>query len=475
MKFLIVGIDGGDERIFDSFDMPFLQQLRREGASRRLVQHPFERGWVSMLTGRPAAETRGLFMQRAEGDKPELQFRCTLADMISNPDVVPLWRVALDRGNRVGFMNVPTTYPAPSVDGFFVSGAGGGLNKVAGIPESMVYPRSTRDVLARHEYIVDYRFGTEPIRDFDRLFERLSEMHIRRSRAFVELCAAHQVDFGFVAHRATTVIQYMAMSEIAGLMTCGKAPTPQWSKRLQKHYRMVDDQLQQVFQDLAPEHWLVTSDHGAAPYLHNANLDVFLVQNGYMRAPRTTAKSLLRGVKRTIVQRRLDIATALKPIPYRGRRDGAKAFGNWYLPGIYVNDARRFGGPVAEPEVASVVDEICAAFNDSAVALRHSMCARPYRGAFEGAPFYDDLPDIWVDAPDSIFFDGRGNRLVSENLNFRPLLDLDQVAGGMYSGQKRREPMFLCDAGLARHLSDNDPSDLRLVYLAAARLFAGQR
>jgi predicted AlkP superfamily phosphohydrolase/phosphomutase len=474
MKLLIVGIDGGDEGIFAHFDMPFLRDLLQHGVTQRLTQHPFERGWVSMLTGRPAAETRGLFMQRVSERKPELQFRCTMADMLSNPEVTPLWRVALDSGYRVGFMNVPTTYPAPDVDGFFVSGAGGGLNKVDGIPDAMVKPASAKDVLARHGYVIDYRFGSEPIRDMDLLFDRVNGMMTRRTAAFVDLCRLHEIDMGFVAYRATTVVQYMAMSELTGLMNCGNTPTPIWGGKLRQHYRLVDDALRELFDNLRPDHWLIVSDHGSSPYLHHGNLDVFLIRNGYMQPAAWGRRTILRLLRSSLRERTLDPDKLGRHVPLRGRREGASAFGNWYLPGIYANDEERFGGPVAQADIAPLVDEICARFNAGCDALRYGMCARPYRRLYEGAPFYDDLADIWVDAPDTIFFDGSGRRVISENDDFAPLPNLDTVRGGMHSGQKRRRPLFLSDKGLAELVLVDDPTDLRLVHRVAERVLSRQ-
>ena len=155
MKMLIIGIDGGDPKIFRRFDMPFLQNLSEQGTYIPVTQHPLERGWASMLTGKRPVETLGLFMKPVMNSRPELTFKYTLADMLDNPNVKPLWRMAEEKGYRVGFMNVPTTFPAPNVDGFFVSGAGGGLNKVEGIPEAMCYPPELKKTLEDKSYIVD--------------------------------------------------------------------------------------------------------------------------------------------------------------------------------------------------------------------------------------------------------------------------------------------------------------------------------
>ena len=38
--------------------------------------------------------------------------------MMNHADVVPIWEMVEKKGARVGIMNIPTTFPAPEVNGF---------------------------------------------------------------------------------------------------------------------------------------------------------------------------------------------------------------------------------------------------------------------------------------------------------------------------------------------------------------------
>ena len=51
MELLIIGIDGGDERIIRGMDMPFLQSLIEKSHSRKLTEDIYSRGWAEIMTG----------------------------------------------------------------------------------------------------------------------------------------------------------------------------------------------------------------------------------------------------------------------------------------------------------------------------------------------------------------------------------------------------------------------------------------
>ena len=50
MKLLIIGIDGGDKRIIEAFNMPFVQKIIQENEAPELTLDLMSRGWAEMLT-----------------------------------------------------------------------------------------------------------------------------------------------------------------------------------------------------------------------------------------------------------------------------------------------------------------------------------------------------------------------------------------------------------------------------------------
>lgn len=51
MKMLVIGIDGGDKRIIDAMDMPFLQSLLSERVCLKVEEDLWSRGWAEILSG----------------------------------------------------------------------------------------------------------------------------------------------------------------------------------------------------------------------------------------------------------------------------------------------------------------------------------------------------------------------------------------------------------------------------------------
>ena len=98
MKTLIIGIDGGDQTVFEAFGMPRLGSLLQEGVSLKLTEDLWSRGWAKILTGKPGAET-GAFYEQPETGRKSPVLRRSLVRPIwrGTPDVVPMWELAAKR------------------------------------------------------------------------------------------------------------------------------------------------------------------------------------------------------------------------------------------------------------------------------------------------------------------------------------------------------------------------------------------
>ena len=471
MKQLIVGIDGGDESIVTRMPMPFLNGLIENGTTRQFTEDLLSRGWVEILCGKYARETKAFYMVPQCDGTPAIRFKYSLSELLANEEVTPIWRIP-PAGSSVGMMNVPTTFPAQEVDGFFVSGAGGGVNKVDGIPAELCHPKSIVDFLSELGYKIDIRFGTAGIKDIDELFSRLCDMMERRAEAYVQLTEKHQQDFAFVTFRAPTVTQYLAMVELRryfdqldGKSVESHAAAKKWDSGFEKLYGVLDSCIEKVVEASGADHWIVTSDHGAVPYRYRVSTNQFLEDYGYLnRATRvvdtikSAAKTVLRGPPFG-VWKDIDFETAT-------------AFGHWYLSGIFVNEERRFGGPVKENQVDEVVSKLCDDFNSTAESKQHEMKAKPYRCLYPDAKFYDRLPDIKIHCSDEYFVSSDPGKFVRPNPDYAPLTKIDHVKGGMHSGQKGRHPLFCCDNETAKLIKEDDALDLTLVYKLTERIFA---
>ena len=472
MKLLIVGIDGGDRRVFERFRMPFFESLLNENRSLQISEDLFSRGWAEMLTGQHGRETKGFYMYPKADGTHAFSLSYSLKEMTQNTSEPLLWDLIESRGFRAGIMNVPTTYPAPAVQGFFVSGAGGGLTKVSAIPPEMVSGEFVTEVLRKHNYMVDLRLIPSGIDHLAYLFQLLEAMMLNRTRAFVELCLKHRTDVSFIAFRAPVVVTYLAMSEI---LFEHRGSNATWQALLAHFFELFDEILRTLFTELSPDRFVLTADHGSAGQKFHVNYNVLLESAGWLHRQRTLRSLYRYGM--TTSKNFLRAATR-RPIgawPSSGQIDWSetRVFGHWYYNGIYVNDEQRFGGPVSVRDIAPLVDDVCASLNASAEFSKYGFHATPHRRIYESAKYNTLLPDIWIDAPDEYFFYNGWNRFVTENPWYGEIRGLRDLPSSMYTGTKGRHPILCIDPQTDALVLDQDERDLTLVYKLVNRTLEG--
>lgn len=483
MRMLVLGIDGGDERIFRAFDMPNFKAIAKKNVSVRVTEDLWSRGWAKMLTDSDVLGSGGVYERPlADGSRSFTQ-RFGRDEIDANPHIRSLWELLAERGVTTGFMNIPGTFPATPINGFFVSGAGAGIGNIDGIPGELCSSEDVQRDLESLGYVPDTRFMVSGIRDEQVFFDRLEFMLRKRVEAFVFLARKHASSFGMLALMATSRVQYLAMHDIQELVDRSEKtgePASALSpiqERIRHLYSVLDEVIGIVFNEISPERFIITADHGAVPFRYTANANAFLARIGVL----TTAPG------HETWKRLLDFSPT-KVFPYYFLRVFAhstlqqihdpvlwtetKAFGHRYVPGIYLNDDR-FRGPVTNQEKSALVANIVGRFNASPEAAKYAMQARPYRERHLDSLYERILPDIWIDAPDDLFFEGSG-AFVEKNPYFKPLTDLAMIHKDMYAGLKGKHPVFITDSTTESLFLEKDPRDLTLVYKLADRTFQKQ-
>lgn len=467
MKLLIIGIDGGDQRIFENMEMPFLQKLLRENQSIKLEEDLWTRGWSEIFSGKIGTETGAFYTKPIlyENEyKLTQSFKST--NYYDNDKITPLWKILNDRNQKVGLMNFPTTAPPPyQLDGFMITGAGSGISQkgIGSAPLKACYPKESKDILDDNEYIFDIRVNNSELRSVSELIENLINMHTKRVDNYIQLFKKYPVDIGGVAFMSTTRIQYLAMYEIENYIS-DQNYNSDILPLIKKLYSSLDDNLKRLTREINPDEILIVSDHGSEPRKGTINLNQFLKENGWL----SLQSHFTQFPKKAL--NKLNRMAGKKPkygIPIK--REKTKAFTGRYISGMYVNDFKRFQGPVNEHELDNLVDEIVKVFNTYSLAQKHNLEARPYRRHHKGAFKYDLLPDIWVDRPDSLFFEAKG-KFVEENHEYGPLGEsLEHVTRDQYTGTKGRHPLFICSKGLSEHIKEEDERNLTLAYKVIER------
>lgn len=488
MKLLVIGVDGGDRRIFEAMRTPNLLKLCETGRCFSLAEDIWSRGWAKTLTGASGPEMGGFYMKpKCDGTRDFIEsFRGD--DYVDPPNFTPIWKRLNDAGQTVGMMNVPTTSPVPEVDGFIVGGAGGGRGATTGIDPKTCWPRSLALELQKKEYMFDTRFLQVNVANEEEFFTRLKGMAEKRTDVFIDLCREKQVDFGYLAYMSTSRAQYLAMSELEPLMARVELAAAEISRAAELRpiqellidlFQSLDKQIGRLLEKIQPEHWMLVADHGAVPMHYKVNLNAFLRSMGLqMPAGSAGLKSSIKALARAVVPRGMRRTVGKKAAAIRQAVSSdtnwprTKALSHRFYGGIYVHDQQRFGGPVAsDPEIAKLTDQIVEAFNASPEAKEHHMTATAYRRQFPQARFERQLPDVFVQAPDGYFFEKFGP-FVERNQNYRPIDSLSEVTNDMFSGMKGKHPIFCVDQASAEHVHDDDPDDLRLAYRVMERVMA---
>jgi hypothetical protein len=484
MKLLIIGIDGGTEEIFDFFRMPNWQRLKQNAMVIPAREDLLHRGWAKMLSGQLATENGSFYFRPVLDGSRQFTISYSFSSLARAPGFAPIWSFPIDADARVGIMNVPTAAPAQEVPGFFVAGGGGGVYQ-SGMPRNACYPAELERSLLEQEYIFDVRLGTSSFHSPAVLLSRLNTMMARRARVFCDLARKERIDFGFLAFRATSVVLYLAMSEIEQIMRANHSDPSssvarsRWPELIQEHMRELDTIIGTLLEKLGPENFMIVSDHSMVPYRYDADLNFCFRSAGLsasnsspLRFAKNIAKFALKTDFRQILSQINGFGGKWRALRMMGAspKPSSLVFGHHYVSGAYVND-HRFNGPVTDGQRDAVVDQAIDCINESSAVAMAGWRAVPYRRHFMNHFCSDSAPDIKIEHDGSTFFNSNAGCLIRANENYGPVDSMKGVSG-MHSGQKGDRPLLVLNRELASRMRSEDPHDLRLVHRLTQRLFS---
>ena len=127
MKTLIIGLDGLSRNIFKRSWTPNINELLNKSFLYEFHEDLISRGWSEIFTGSHAKNTGAMY------EYPNMNESYTFSEKINLRNIkkkIKIWDLYINKNKNVGVMNVPTIYSAPSVQGFFVSGGGGGKSEL---------------------------------------------------------------------------------------------------------------------------------------------------------------------------------------------------------------------------------------------------------------------------------------------------------------------------------------------------------
>ena len=418
MKVLLIGMDGAHREAFNRGWTPFLNELVSGGNELALKEDLISRGWSEVVTGEHGLVTGALY-DRADLDGTHgwsLNFK--LADIPGiGEEIKPIWQVLNERGYKVGVMNVPTAFPAPPVDGFFVSGGGGGggVNQDASLQQC--HPKEILNDLHNDGYIVDERLGSllaeKKLYKASDFFDRLCKKNNKRTNSFIRLAEKFEVDFGFVVYKSSSnIAEFTLLPALEQYKLNPESADMEFIGAVKDYYRNFDNEIKRLVESFPSAEIILVSDHSMAVRRWLVNANSFLVESGFQIQPKSKKGlyTLIKGLKKYIPFSLRQLIRNNKNVKHfyesMAKFDvgSTQAFsitiGDWNH-GIFVNDAVRFGGPVPKEDIKKVAERIVGEFNRHESAARHGLTARvkPSTNSIAGKYF----PDVIIDVPDGYF------------------------------------------------------------------------
>ncbi len=295
-KVVIIGLDGGSLRTLKPWilagHLPNLRDLIECGASGPLtsiVPPETATAWSSFMTGKNPGK-HGIFGFTAK-EKGTGRIVPVSAESRTGK---AFWNLLSDAGKQVLVLNVPTTYPPHPVNGVMISG--------------FLTPKGKRDFVSPPSLLeeIEERFGPYPLymrtyfsanlseANAERFLQELHEeletkfevLHYLMDRTPSDLVTFHLWGTDRVQHDLWNVIDEEHPSyeeEFAG----------KYRHRIVEYFTAVDAQIGKLRERLDEDTTLVImSDHGFGPIHQTIDLNVWLLDQGYIHIKKSAVSRL---------------------------------------------------------------------------------------------------------------------------------------------------------------------------------------
>ncbi|MDO8946003.1 MAG: alkaline phosphatase family protein [Desulfocapsaceae bacterium] len=479
MKTLIIGMDGAQVDSFKRGWTPYLASLIDKGEQLLLREDLISRGWSEIVTGQHGITTGALYDRAVLNGTHDWTIKFKLDDIPGlGREVKPLWQVLNERGYRVGIMNVPTAYPAPAVEGFFVSGGGGGGPVSQDAVIEQCYPEEILETLHDIGYIVDERLvsllAEKKLYQPQRFFARLEKKNEKRTQAFIELAKRYEIDFGFIVYKSSSnLAEFLLLPEWERYLRGESSVDLEFIEAVKHYYQNFDEQIKQLVKSFPGAEVVLVSDHGMAKRRWLVNANTFLHERGFQKSAVSSRNiyDFVKHFKRWIpfsLRRALRNNSKIKTVYESMTTFDTKAslafsmvIGDW-AHGIYINDRERFGGPVKECDIQTLKEEIVRAFNTYPASVKHGFSAYAKPNVKTMASQY--FPDVILDLPDGYMTSNEFQEFVTKYEIPKGPLGISSVTKGKLLCGKAHQPLAVNTNNVWKVRPTTETKDLRLIY-----------
>ena len=462
MKVLLIGMDGASRNTFERGWTPYISQLLAKGKDLGLKTDLFSRGWLEIATGEPASITTAMYDRPKCNGTTEWQEKFKITDI---PDlgvsIKPIWQRLNEKGYSVGIMNLPTTFPAPAVKGFFVSGGGGGGAIVQKPTSELCFPQSILADLVEENYIIDERIEQQVIEKgrttSNEIFERLAYKNAMRTNSFIRLSKKFNVDFGFIVYKTSSVLaeSFVQLDWYRYIEDSDFVDT-ELLRTIENYYKNFDLEVEKLHKSFPDTELFFVADHGHILRSHSVNPNRFLISNGFqvegsVKSSVFAVVNLLKRLlpfwlKKTLKKRNKINQLASNAISFDANKTYAfcRSFGDWRY-GIYINDEKRFGGKVKTEDINTIAKRIVDQFNADSTVQKYKINAkiRDFTPTTLSTP--DGLyPDIIIEVPDGYLITDKTQEFIKDYQAPSALSGLEAVLRGEITSMKSTTPISVC-------------------------------
>jgi predicted AlkP superfamily phosphohydrolase/phosphomutase len=287
MRTVIFGADGLAFRVIhplmEQGHMPNFKKLREQGCEATLEsKYPplTPPAWTSLSTGlKPARHGVYDFWTYEEGTEHVGGRKAFVQTHRRGGKAI--WNILSEYGKQVLVINVPVTYPPEPVNGIMVSGY-----LTPGESVEFTYPASFKEELFRvvPDYEIDIHlrdiFSGKVENRVQKLVDATLEMTGKRIALLKYLLTEKAWDFCYVVFVGPDRLQHSLWDEII-------EPDPKTTE----YYRMLDDALGLVMEQLKPEDRLfVVSDHGFQGISRSFDINEYLYSQGLLKLKSTAQR-----------------------------------------------------------------------------------------------------------------------------------------------------------------------------------------
>jgi predicted AlkP superfamily phosphohydrolase/phosphomutase len=271
-KLLVIGLDGATWDLIrpwaDAGRLPLFDRLRREGASgplRSVTPNLTPPGWTTAFTGVNPGK-HGIF------DFFTLEPGAVSPRIVTAGDrkAPALWEILSNGDGVCGVFNVPSTYPADEVKGFFITGMG-----TPGLEGPWVHPSEAGPALKRAH--PEFRIGADhrliERGDLEGFLDALYRLTDVQEQLVLQMVEEHDPSTLVFVYDDLDRVMHFFWRQMDEAHPRHEEAAPRVKNAILEYYRRLEQGIETLRQAMGPETDLcVLSDHGFGP-LHT---DVYL-------------------------------------------------------------------------------------------------------------------------------------------------------------------------------------------------------